>query len=133
MCGFSRQLGFCSAIKAELWAVLCGLELALSFNFQQIIVESDSSIVISLLKREKEDEYSNCGLLSDIFLLLNKFAEVKVSHVFREGNSCADCLASLSFKQKEIHVNFKSPPLHVCNLLYKDEMGVSHPCSVAQY
>ncbi|KAI9085233.1 hypothetical protein K1719_032756 [Acacia pycnantha] len=49
------------------------------------------------------------------------------SYVYREGNGCADLLASLSFKQEEVHVAFDSPPLAVHRLLQQDLLGYLYP------
>ncbi|KAF7840012.1 reverse transcriptase [Senna tora] len=71
--GFSGYVGHGTALKAELWAIFCGINLALEQDCNFLWIE-----------------YS-----------LQKFSNFKVSHTFREGNQCADRLARLSLLKQE--------------------------------
>ncbi|KAK4255866.1 hypothetical protein QN277_008804 [Acacia crassicarpa] len=125
--GFARKLGRCSAIQAELWAVISGLELASGLQIQNIIVESDSSAVVELMHKLIVGEDTEVSLLTEIRWALNLFKRIKISHVYREGNSCADALANYSFVQKELKVIFALPPVCVTSCLYRDNVGIAYP------
>lgn len=50
--GAARNLGSCSVEPAELWAVLLGLELAWAAGYKKIIIETDSKLALSLIKKD---------------------------------------------------------------------------------
>jgi len=43
----SADIGFCSIVMAELWAIKIGVQIAWSRGFQQFQVESDSQVAIT--------------------------------------------------------------------------------------
>lgn len=47
--GFSFKLGACSAIQAELWGILHGLELSIVREMSHTVIESDSLMAIKLI------------------------------------------------------------------------------------
>ncbi|XP_061362078.1 uncharacterized protein LOC133305853 [Gastrolobium bilobum] len=47
--GFGFKFGICSSFKAEFWGVLRGLELLWNVGYQNVIIESDSSSLITVL------------------------------------------------------------------------------------
>ena len=47
ICAFSANIGHCPVVVAELWGAMLALELAWALDFRQIILEMDSSSVIS--------------------------------------------------------------------------------------
>lgn len=130
--GFAKKLGACSAIKAELWAVLTGLQLAVNLHMSQLIVESDLIVVIQLLKclQEGMEETDGMRLLSDIGRELSKLSMLKFVHVYRESNSSADSLAYYSFAQEDLFAVFDKPPDCLYMPLFQDVMGVTHPRSI---
>ena len=67
--GFIANIGYCSALAAELWAVLHGLRFAKRKGFKQVIIELDSLEVINML---------HSGSWT-----------VRVKHVYREGDRLA--------------------------------------------
>ena len=46
---YSANLGICSIIMAELWAIYIGVKMAYNIGAQRLLVESDSLCVIGLL------------------------------------------------------------------------------------
>ena len=114
-------------MRAEIWAVLAGFELAIRYNCLKIIVESDSLAVISKLKVLQVDDKPVCNLLQKIGRVLCHFSSIEFVHVYREANSCADALANYSLVQEEDRVEFDSPPVIVNSLLFSDCMGTVYP------
>jgi ribonuclease HI len=49
--GFAINIGICSPVKVELWAVITGLELAWSVRIRRVILELDFSLVVQLITR----------------------------------------------------------------------------------
>ena len=116
-----------SAIKAELKAVLTGLELAAGLSFDNICVECDSLSVIHLLINLQVDDAAESSFMVDISDVLKRFSRVKFMHRFRKGNACADALANYSFVQEEAYSVFVKPPQVLDLLLLYDCMGLSYP------
>ncbi|XP_061347266.1 uncharacterized protein LOC133292825 [Gastrolobium bilobum] len=85
--GFAYKLGICSSFKAELWGVLRGLELAWNEGFRNIIIESDSSSVITVLTKSGV-AVRECHLIARIQTWINRSWSVTLMHTYREGNVC---------------------------------------------
>lgn len=87
--GFSKFLGFESALLAELWAIKTGLSMCLNKGFLNIIFETDSKLAASLIL----DNNLSCNhhlypliisCRSDLTALHSS-----IYHIHREGNACA--------------------------------------------
>ena len=82
------------AETAEILAVACGMELAVKFGWQEVILESDCSSVIHALNS------SDCCLLAggqfieSIKVAASFLNNVSFVHVLRDGNSVAHHLAT---------------------------------------
>ncbi|KAK4276187.1 hypothetical protein QN277_019161 [Acacia crassicarpa] len=126
ICGYSRKLGSCSAMRAEVWAVLTGLELAIKYNCNRVVVESDSVVVVSILKAMQVDDAPVPKIVQQIGSVFCHFCSIAFVHVYREANSCADAMANYSFMQADIRVVFDRPPV-VNRLLLNDYMGIAYP------
>ncbi|KAK4268096.1 hypothetical protein QN277_024799 [Acacia crassicarpa] len=127
ICGFVRKLGRCTTVKSKLWVVLTGLEVARSFNLDNIIIECDSVSVVSMLINLQVEDKSESRLLSLIRLALCHFLNYNFVHVYREGNTCADSLANFSLVHGESYTVFENPPLAILRCLYNDYVGVAYP------
>ncbi|KAL4286488.1 hypothetical protein AHAS_Ahas19G0091200 [Arachis hypogaea] len=66
-CGgvFRDHLG-CSIMQAKIWGVVHGLQIAVAKNFHQIIVETDSTSVLELVKSGCATRHTCASLLADI-------------------------------------------------------------------
>lgn len=78
MCGFTRKLGACAAYKSELWVVLTGLELAISKQYSNVIVECDSSAVVFVLVNLQLEEDVDARILLMIKEAMLRFANIRV-------------------------------------------------------
>jgi ribonuclease HI len=77
-------------LVAEARAAKDGLELALQLGHQRVVLESDSSILISAIKSSTEDRSIITGIWRDIRELCRLFISFEVNFVRREANSLAD-------------------------------------------
>ncbi|KAG5035625.1 hypothetical protein JHK87_010535 [Glycine soja] len=85
----------------ELWGVFKGLNLARAKNFSHVVLHVDSLVV------------------------------VQVSHVYKEGNMCADALANLAYQMQESDsVVFELAPSSICSLVSSTARGDSLPQDV---
>ncbi|KAL4382902.1 hypothetical protein GQ457_15G029930 [Hibiscus cannabinus] len=95
--GFSKFIGCCSILEAELWGICMGLSLAWDRGFRCIMVESD------YIRR-----------------LCSQNWQVSFHHVLRTGNIMADSLAKLAESSSFDILHFVNPPLYADRLLQED-------------
>ncbi|GAU47191.1 hypothetical protein TSUD_350560 [Trifolium subterraneum] len=92
--GFAENIGISSAFVAELCGAMNAIEIAASKNWNNLWLETDSTLVVLAFKSSLlvpwalSNRWRNC-------LLLTQSMNFIVSHIFREGNFCADGLANV--------------------------------------
>ena len=69
-------------------------------------------------------------MLVQVLMLLNQNWDVKVIHMYREGNRLADKLASMALQVDLGYHEVVVPLVHVTSLLMDDQIGVAFPRSV---
>ena len=62
--------------------------------------------------------------------MLEQAGNVKVAHVFREANICADLMASISIKQSKEEIICIGPLQAIDRLLIDDKEGTSYTCRI---
>jgi ribonuclease HI len=122
VCCFAQNTGQGSAFHAELCGAMSAIEIAHSFHWRQLWIETDSSLVVKAFKNDAiipwklRNRWSNCNSL-----LINM--KVIVSHVFREGNSCADSLARIGLDLENLTIWFKLPSV-VRDSFLRNKLGL---------
>lgn len=125
--GFSRNLGITSAYEAELWGVLEGLLLARRLGFQMVDLRIDSTCVVNGIQGKATGCVRGVVLVTHIRKLLDVNWAVRISHVYREANKCADCLANIGCDQQQALEFYVQPPLVLEVLLDNDVRRVFTP------
>lgn len=120
--GFSRFLGSCSSVMAELWGLVEGLKIAWSMGFKNVWMEMDSKVVVEMVRRGCASCRPYFALVNEARFLLQKDWSVKVSHAYREANFVADWLAGWAIKCKFSSV-FSCPPSGCSHLVVADMAG----------
>lgn len=93
--GFSSNLGEGKVFEAELTGLMLAMEYAARHNWSRLWIESDSSYAVHAFKNHSaipmrfRNRWHNCMQLG-LFVIC--------SHIYREGNCCADTVASLGHK-----------------------------------
>jgi ribonuclease HI len=121
-------LGHSTNNAAELWGLIKGLQLAIKNNFTKIIVEGDSQVIISLLRRilngANPDNISPSWRLSHglqiIAGLLHPNQVIIPTHIRRKANQVADELANLG-------TNWRGPDLQ-CNSAQDQDHPILQQC-----
>ncbi|KAE8727763.1 Coatomer subunit zeta-2 [Hibiscus syriacus] len=113
--GFSKSIGCCTIMEAKLWGVYEGLNVAWNLGVQKVILETYSLEVTNMLQRNDGDSHTT--LHHHISSLLKKDWEVKIEHIFREGNRIADCVARMNRVEDRRHKLYVTPPAVVLTLL----------------
>jgi ribonuclease HI len=120
-------------VGAELWAITNGLKLAWSKGFRKIILESDSSLAVDLITKNKIFIDKNYNLIMQARELLAKEWDIQVRHVYREANSMADWLANYGLTRSfldRFSIYFNDPPAGLYCILYYDLIGSTLPCLI---
>ncbi|PKI56643.1 hypothetical protein CRG98_022955 [Punica granatum] len=130
--GFARHVGIATAIVAELWGVLSGLELAWELDYWHVLLDVDSLLVTRLIAGSRPGALQLRTIVREIRLWLERDWHVEVSHQYREGNSVADWMARWSLSLPlGLHIQHTPPP-KVRALLSGDIVGAALPrlCSI---
>ena len=94
-------------------------------------VELDAMVIVGLLNSKKNPNSAYAPMLFDCTYLLDKFPQVRVLHVFREANKCADWLGKWGCSMQEDFAVFDFPfTADLETLLAKDINGLYY-CRLA--
>ena len=122
---FATNIGFCPVVVAELRDAYRGLNIAWSLGYTRVILEMDSSCVISRILKQLDIRHPYAMLIRKIHYLISQNWVVQVQHVFREANRAADFMAT---KGHELHLGmtiFCDPPVGLSSILLDDVRGVA--------
>ncbi|KAF8391778.1 hypothetical protein HHK36_022012 [Tetracentron sinense] len=109
-----------SAAVIEAIAAREGLKFALELGIQEVILESDSINTIHALTSQEENSSFESLVLDDVKTLRLSFHHCSFSHVHREGNSVAHCLARKALSIVDHIVWMEDAPPFQTNVLLQD-------------
>ena len=93
--GFAMNTGHCSSMKAEIMAVLKGIQVAKERGVQKLWIRSDSCVLVGILRGAIKSNPVHGSLIQRCKVLLSDSNwETKVTHCFREANQVANILAN---------------------------------------
>ena len=118
---FAINLGIGSALNAELIGAMVAIEVAYMNNWRNLWLETDSMLVFLAFKSSKIVPWSLRNRWDNCLHLLNMF-RFNVTHVYREGNSCADKLANIGLALSS-HFWFTSIPSQLSADFARDKHG----------
>lgn len=90
---FALNIGISYAFHAEIMEVIIAIESAYRKGWHQIWLECDSTLVIAAFSSPAMVPWSLRNMWLHALYLSRKISFLS-SHVFREGNTCADLLAN---------------------------------------
>ncbi|KAF7802873.1 ribonuclease H [Senna tora] len=122
--GFTANLGKVSVTSAELRGMYYGLELAWNLGFKKIILESDAKGALNLISDNYQDDTNLNPALLNLKELIKQRWEVKVKHIPRSNNACADWLAKSSLVCRARLCILTSPPSSLIPLI---QLDAGHP------
>ena len=93
---FAVYIGIKFAFEAEIMGFILAIEAASKFNWNNLWVETDSSLLVWLFKAESQNVPWRIRNRWVKALHQAKLRNVIISHTFREGNCVADKLASIA-------------------------------------
>ncbi|CAL1392202.1 unnamed protein product [Linum trigynum] len=127
LAGFCSKIGTGTALLAELWGVLQGLELAWKKGSRFLVLETDSQMALQLIEQRRDEVHPYATILGAIRRLLSQDWMVRLVHTYREGNRVADWLSKHSLVYPFGMYELEAPPLEVNKICYEDEAGTSFP------
>lgn len=107
--GFAANMGSLSITEAELWAMFMGICLANLHGFGRVIIDSDSLTAVRLIN-------SGCSSLHPAFNLVNDIhshmipGSMQISHIWRDANQVADCMAKFGLNLDQCSQLFRRLP-----------------------
>ncbi|CAN0880709.1 Putative ribonuclease H protein At1g65750, partial [Linum grandiflorum] len=124
---FASNLGSCSITRAEMRAIVDGLQLAWTMGIRRIRVLSDSMAAITILAKDSELNHQHAALVLQFKELCSCQWEVNLSHTYREANHAADYLANLGHSISYGMYILDSPDRCLSHWLHYDLMSISLP------
>ncbi|GAU32767.1 hypothetical protein TSUD_323350 [Trifolium subterraneum] len=129
--GFSRKIGACDALHAEMWGMYLGMDIAWMDGLSHLIVESDSKVLINMVTNKCNIKGHTPSLIWRIQEFMQKDWQIRFVHTWREGNRSADWLANFSLTSSSWNpVIMESPPSELRRLLFDDFSGACMSRSV---
>ncbi|KAJ1388412.1 Ribonuclease H domain [Sesbania bispinosa] len=124
--GFSANVGKIGVIATELYAIRRGLMICAELGYSSVWCESDSKEAIRLCLLPSIPQHHHFAvIIADIHHLLRQSWNCHLSHVLREGNSCADLLAKSCVNQVDILKLWQTPPAFMSSALLVDALVVT--------
>ncbi|KAK8565298.1 hypothetical protein V6N12_058864 [Hibiscus sabdariffa] len=117
--GFSKRIGICSILEAELWGLYEDLNAAWSINIRGLLVELDCLETVKL--------FNNHDRLTVVSNIVHSIVEVfirpwstKISHIGRESNCATDWMAKQINFDDLLCRRYLDPPDGLLFLLHQD-------------
>ncbi|XP_020675937.1 uncharacterized protein LOC110094932 [Dendrobium catenatum] len=107
---FSGPLSVCSVLTSELIGLYHGLQICLRLGLQNVNIEVDSTLLIHIFSKNEvcfpQDFYTIRKIKMALSLL-----NFTISHIYREGNECADWLANFGAESENFleHLVYEIP------------------------
>lgn len=108
---------------AEATAMRNGIKAVAKAGFTNIHIEGDSRILIQAVKRQIQVPWAIQVLVQDINYFLERFNNVVVYHIFRQGNSAADWLAKFGLTIHSTNVWNLVSHGDLGRILFEDNLG----------
>ena len=116
---FASYVGISFAFEAEIMGFILAVEIAHKFNWQNLWVETDSMLVCWLFRTDSSHvpwKIRNRWIRA---VHRARLLNVRVSHIYREGNCVADKLASFATFPGTSFWQFSAPE-HLLRPIYRD-------------
>ena len=125
---FIANFGHCTAFKAEALALLQGLEMARELHIKKLVVQLDNQACVQAIIGDVEGSGECTHIINACRRLVRDSSwDIRVSHIFREGNRAADWLANYGVAQPLRFFVLEDIPLSFSRILEEDCRGVALP------
>ncbi|XP_019152396.1 PREDICTED: uncharacterized protein LOC109149189 [Ipomoea nil] len=122
--GFSKKIGTCSALEAEVWGIYVGIQKAWELGYRKVMFETDCSKAINLINGAEDYDGTAKNLVQLCRDAKTRNWEISFTYAPREQNKVADMLANQAYTQGDVFNWFVSPPRDIQRFLREDELGL---------
>lgn len=119
--GFMYNIGSCTPLVAEAWALLKSIQLANYMGYKRVIFEGDSHELISMMNEGSAGNGIVCNIMSACRRELGQMDEWIISAIPREINTPADSLAGTAMSIPKGLQILMDPPDNILSLIDSDE------------
>ncbi|KAL4325259.1 hypothetical protein GQ457_11G023500 [Hibiscus cannabinus] len=117
--GFARNIGQCSVLFAELWALHDCLSKAWNSNIRNLVIETDCMEIIRILNHSSNIRIGN-NLIELIRIWTRKEWQLVIRHVPRNLNHVADRMAAFGHALSREGLSLTSPPAELALLIEEE-------------
>ncbi|XP_057746319.1 uncharacterized protein LOC130965568 [Arachis stenosperma] len=110
--------------NGETLRMYLGIKLAVEMDIPNLKVESDSHYGITIVGVPSVEAHANSSLARSIKELETRLEKVKISHVYKESNFCADLMTKLRHIMEEGVTVFRHLPSLLMMHLLTDIRGI---------
>ncbi|CAN1158508.1 Putative ribonuclease H protein At1g65750 [Linum perenne] len=94
---FTMNLGVCTITRAEMRGAIEGLSRAWNAGARKVILQMDSKAAIALLVNGNVTTNQHALETLQFNELLGRTWDLRIEHIYREGNGAADFLAGIGY------------------------------------
>ncbi|GAU31405.1 hypothetical protein TSUD_370540 [Trifolium subterraneum] len=120
--GFAEPLGVATSFFAELCGAMRAIEIAYHNHWQNIWVETDSTLVITAFQKQNHIVPWSLRNRWKNTLYMARTLNLILTHIFREGNQVADILANHGLNLDSL-MYWHTPPLFIIDSLAMNKSG----------
>ncbi|CAN1165036.1 Putative ribonuclease H protein At1g65750, partial [Linum perenne] len=124
---FASKLGSCSVVRAEICGVVEGMSLAWEKGIHKLRIQSDSTLVVSLLSRDSQTNHQFATLVWRFKELLVREWEITINHIYSEANMATDFLANAGHELELGTTIFSVPCIKLLDWFRYDLVGICLP------
>lgn len=125
---FAGYFGHCNSFKAEITALVSGLDLARDLQIRNLVIQVDNLACVQALTSKESGSGECAHLINYCKRVINKDDWVtRIVHIYREGNRAADWLANHGVAQSLRTVILEDVPLALVRIIDEDIRGVAFP------
>ena len=96
-------------------------------GLNKVIIESDSKAALLLIKKPYQRWHWKLNTLLSKILVLCEDREIRLTHIYREGNAVADELARIAISSRLSRIlDPVDLPIRVRQLAYSDKSGLAY-------
>ncbi|XP_019465442.1 PREDICTED: uncharacterized protein LOC109363643 [Lupinus angustifolius] len=96
---FAAYFHIHDSLFAELHAAIMAIQIASLKGWREVWLECDSSLVVEIVKGIKDPPWKLSNYWEHCKMIISSM-KLTVSHIFREGNACADILTSFGVNSR---------------------------------
>ncbi|KAL2928203.1 hypothetical protein RDABS01_033951, partial [Bienertia sinuspersici] len=120
---FSTTFGLCTAMKAELLALLKGLQMAWNMEVRFLDVRMDNAACTQIFNKQTGHFGANLHIVKQCQQIIsNSRWTVVISHCYREANRAADWLANRGIHHQEYSCEPSHLPVELAKIINEDSM-----------